>query len=119
MANDHAAATANTPASVVNSASVVLFQKAHAKMVTLQRVDEQLQSLLDQRRKLQDELRGVQALINEEFDRVVREGRDDGDRQICNYDISSNGNANGNGKAAKRIGNPKNDTIRLEVAEAV
>ena len=45
MANE--AATANAPATT--SPTVALFQKAHAKMVTLQRVDEQLQSLLDQR----------------------------------------------------------------------
>jgi len=41
-------------------------------MTTMQRIDEQIQALNDQRRKLQEELRAVQALINEEFDRVVQ-----------------------------------------------
>ena len=110
MANDHSA-VANAPANVAaNSASVVLFQKAHAKMVTLQRVDEQVQSLLDQRRKLQEELRGVQALINDEFDRVMHETQD-GPARL-------NGAFDGNGRS-KRNGSPKNETIRLEVAEAV
>ena len=38
----------------------------------LQRLDEQLSGLLDQRKKMQDELRGVQALLNDEFDRLTR-----------------------------------------------
>jgi hypothetical protein len=54
------------------STAVALFQKAHGRMTTLQRIDDQIHALLDQRRKLQDELRAVQTLINEEFDRVVR-----------------------------------------------
>lgn len=52
---------------------VTLFQKAHGRMVMLQRVDEQLAVLLDQRRKVQDELRAVQAQINQEFDRVMEQ----------------------------------------------
>ena len=54
------------------STAVALFQKAHGRMTTLQRIDEQIAALIDQRRKIQEELRAVQALINEEFDRVVR-----------------------------------------------
>ncbi len=111
MANDPA--LANSPAAV-NSATVTLFQKAHAKMVTLQRVDEQLQSLFDQRRKLQDELRGVQALINEEFDRVVRETQDGPAARATPTPYADVAN----GKS-KRNGSSKNDTIRLEVVEAV
>jgi len=65
MANDNS----------TNGASpvVTLFQKAHGRMVMLQRVDEQLAGLLDQRRKIQDELRSVQTQINEEFDRVMKQ----------------------------------------------
>jgi len=55
-----------------NSPAVGLFQKAHGKMVMLQRLDAQLASLLEQRRKIQDELSSVQASINDEFDRVMR-----------------------------------------------
>lgn len=54
--------------------SVQLFQRAHQKMVMLNRVEEQVQQLLNQRRSIQDELRGIQAQINDEFDRLLRAG---------------------------------------------
>ena len=54
------------------SATASLFQKAHQKIVLLQRLDEQLSGLLEQRKKMQDELRGVQALLNDEFDRLTK-----------------------------------------------
>ena len=66
MANETLPATQNT------STAVALFQKAHGRMTTLQRIDEQIAALAEQRRKIQEELRAVQTLINEEFDRVVR-----------------------------------------------
>ena len=59
-----------------NSPAVGLFQKAHGKMVMLQRLDAQLASLLEQRRKIQDELSSVQAQINDEFDRVMRQAEE-------------------------------------------
>ena len=68
MANETLVASQNTS----TSTAVALFQKAHGRMTTLQRIDEQIAALADQRRKIQDELRSVQSLINEEFDRVVR-----------------------------------------------
>ena len=49
-----------------------LFQKAHGRLSMLQRIDDQIATLLDQRRKVQDDLRGVQSLINEQFDRAIR-----------------------------------------------
>jgi hypothetical protein len=52
--------------------SVQLFQRAHQKMVMLQRLEDQMQQLLTQRRSIQDELRGIQVQINEEFDRLLR-----------------------------------------------
>ena len=54
------------------SPAVPLFQKAHARMVTLQRVDEQLVALLQQRSRLQEELHQVQQQINDEFERVTK-----------------------------------------------
>jgi hypothetical protein len=108
MANANENATANAPAST--SPTVALFQKAHAKMVTLQRVDEQLQSLLDQRKRLQDELRGVQALINEEFERVMRDAEDGPARMIAQYEEAAAGVARRNGK---------DGAIRMEVAQAM
>src|ERR1700709_2645192 len=50
---------------------VQLFQKAHQKIVTLERLDEQLQQILSKRNELQDELRSIQAQINEEFDQRI------------------------------------------------
>jgi hypothetical protein len=104
-------AVANAPAALNgaavtgNSPTVALFQKAHAKMITLQRVDEQVQSLLDQRTKLHDELRGIQTQINDEFDRLL--GAADESLPKLNADTKS---------PNKRGGK---DTLRMEVAEAV
>ena len=56
--------------------TAALFQKAHSKVVALQRVDEQLSGLIDQRRRLQEELRSVQKQINEELDRVLEQEPD-------------------------------------------
>jgi predicted nucleic acid-binding Zn-ribbon protein len=64
MATDNHAA-ANPPAAA-------LFQKAHGRIVMLQRIDEQLSGLAEQRRKVQEELREVQEEINQEFARVMR-----------------------------------------------
>src|SRR3954470_10206248 len=64
------------PATQGNSPAVGLFQKAHGKMVMLQRLDAQLGSLLEQRRKIQDELSAVQSQINDEFDRVMRQAEE-------------------------------------------
>ena len=69
MSADNAQAAA---ASKESSQSVQLFQRAHQKMVMLQRVEDQMQQLLNQRRSIQDELRGIQVQINEEFDRLLR-----------------------------------------------
>ena len=64
---------ANDPNVHQVSPAVSLFQKAHGRMTTMQRIDEQVAALLDQRRKIQEELRSIQQLINEEFDRVTRQ----------------------------------------------
>ena len=73
MSADTATAS-NGKESKESSQSVQLFQRAHQKMVILQRVEEQIQQLLNQRRSIQDELRGIQVQINEEFDRLLRAG---------------------------------------------
>lgn len=52
------------------SQAVQLFQDAHQKMVMLKRVEEQMMQLQVRRRTLMDELRQVQAQINEEFERM-------------------------------------------------
>jgi len=53
------------------SPTVALFQKTHASLVTLQRVDEQIAVLAEKRRKIQAELREVQSQLNEEIDRAA------------------------------------------------
>jgi len=60
-------------ASQISSQAASLFQKAHGKIVMLQRLDAQLGSLLEQRKRLQDDLASVQGQINEEFDRLMRQ----------------------------------------------
>jgi predicted transcriptional regulator len=102
MANDSAVATPPSP-------TAALFQKAHAKLVTLQRIDEQLQSLLDQRKKLQDELREVQAQINEEFDRVIKDAQETPARLLAQIGDHAS-------TKSRRAGG--SDTLRLEVAQA-
>jgi len=111
MANDPA--VANSSASVQSgppNAAVALFQKAHAKMVTMQRVDEQLTALFEQRRKLQDELRCCQLQINEEFERIMHAAREGEAHFNAQYsDVAAN--------RARRNGSGK-DPLRLEVAES-
>ncbi|HQY88106.1 MAG TPA: hypothetical protein PK402_05565 [Tepidisphaeraceae bacterium] len=63
-----------TAAAKESPQSVQLFQRAHQKMVMLQRVEDQIQQLVTQRRSIQDELRGIQVQINEEFDKLLRAG---------------------------------------------
>ena len=82
----------NLPTSQTTSTAVALFQKAHGRMTTLQRIDEQLAALLEQRRKIQEELRAVQALINEEFDRVMRSTGDVPNRMLTQIAESAKDN---------------------------
>ena len=53
------------------SPTVALFQKAHASLVTLQRLDDQIAGLVEKRRKIQADLRDAQAQLNEEIDRAA------------------------------------------------
>ena len=101
MAND-SATVAGAPAQA--SPTAALFQKAHAKIVTLQRIDEQLTSLVDQRKKLQEELREVQAQINDEFNRVISDAQESHPR-LAEQPSGKGRRANG-------------ETLRLEVAQA-
>ena len=121
MANESQPAIANAAATVAvqssSSPTAALFQKAHAKLVTLGRIDEQLNSILDQRRKLQDELREVQNHINDEFNRVIRDAQEaqapaTAARLVAAQFVSDQASR------LRRNGAPK-DTLRLEVAEAI
>ena len=84
----------DTTARESNSPAVGLFQKAHGKMVMLQRLDAQLSTLLEQRRKIQDELSSVQNQINDEFDRVMRQAEETPARILSEIaDTARNGSA--------------------------
>lgn len=71
--------------------SVQLFQRAHQKMVMLQRVEDQIQQLAAQRRSIQDELRGIQVQINEEFDKLLRAGGNPAQAARLLADIADDG----------------------------
>lgn len=63
----------STDTTSVDSAPYVqLFQKAHQKIVLLERLDEQVVQLLAKRQELQEELKAVQAQINEELELRIR-----------------------------------------------
>ena len=49
-----------------------IFQKAYARAVALQRMDEQIGALLEQRQRLENEFREAQAEVNEECERMLR-----------------------------------------------
>jgi predicted nucleic acid-binding Zn-ribbon protein len=53
------------------SPTVALFQKAHANLVQLQRLDDQIAQLAEKRRKIQTDLREAQAMLNDEIDRAA------------------------------------------------
>ena len=71
-----AASAANGAAAAVQAGdakAAALFQKAYQKMVSLNRIDEQLQSMLGQRRTLQNELKDLQSQINSAFTKLLDE----------------------------------------------
>jgi len=54
------------------STLAAIFQKAYARAVALQRLDEQLSVLLEQRQKLEADFRDAQSEVNEECDRMLK-----------------------------------------------
>ena len=104
------------------SPAAALFQKAHARIVTLQRLDEQLAALLEQRARLQEELRCCQLQINEEFERIMHAAREGESRFMSQYaDVAHAAGAagsNGQLRSARRNGAAK-QPLYHEVAEAV
>ena len=49
-----------------------IFQKAYARAVALQRMDEQIAALLEQRQRLESEFREAQGEVNEECERMLK-----------------------------------------------
>lgn len=64
--------------------AVRLFQFANSKLVTLQRINDQMAGLIAQRQRVQDELKTVKAQIDELFDREMR-----GEAQKASGDAST------------------------------
>jgi hypothetical protein len=62
--------SASAPAQAQQLASI--FQKAYARAVALQRMDEQIGTLLEQRQRLENEFREAQAEVNDECERMLR-----------------------------------------------
>ena len=52
--------------------AVRLFQFANSKLVTLQRINDQMAGLMAQRQRVQDELKTVKAQIDDLFEREMR-----------------------------------------------
>jgi len=77
---------------------VALFQKAHAHIAQLRRVDDQIAALFEQRRKSLEDLRAVQTQINQEFDRVLERER------IIPADMLSNSNSDQKSQAQPKEG---------------
>ena len=76
---------------------VQLFQKAHQKIVLLERLEEQLAQLIAKRQDLQEELRIVQRHINDELEHRINTNGESATRILNNV-------ANG-GAASARGGN--------------
>ncbi len=49
-----------------------IFQKAYARAVALQRMDEQIGALLEQRQRLENEFREAQSEVNAECERMLK-----------------------------------------------
>ena len=66
------------PAAVAGEGApyVQLFQKAHQKIVILDRLEEQISQLLSKREEVQDELKALQEQINEELETRIKCGID-------------------------------------------
>src|SRR5438876_5057640 len=77
----------------VTTPAVPLFQKAHSRMMTLHRVDEQLGQLLQQRSTIQQELRAIQSQINAEFERVTKMDEEAPARILSQISEIAKGNA--------------------------
>jgi hypothetical protein len=80
--------------------AVRLFQFANSKLVTLQRINDQMNGLIAQRQRVQDELKAVKAQIDELFE---REMRGEANRKAGESDVNIRvGESNGDPLAVRR-----------------
>jgi hypothetical protein len=79
-----------------------IFQKAYAKAVSLQRMDEQIAGLLDQRQKLESEFREVQDELNVECERMLKSTSVTAANLLAQMaETAGADNANGNARLAR------------------
>jgi len=48
-----------------------MFQKAYAQAVMIQGIDEQINNMLEQRERLEEEIHEIQSQLNDEFERML------------------------------------------------
>ncbi len=65
----------NTGSSRESSPFAQAVQRVENCLTAMQKINEQIAGLAEQRRKVQDELRGIQCQMNEEFDRILKPAR--------------------------------------------
>jgi hypothetical protein len=70
MSNEAVPASSGAPREA--SALAAIFQKAYARAVALQRLDEQISVLIEQRQKLESDFREAQAEVNDECERMLK-----------------------------------------------
>src|SRR4051812_48804860 len=63
------------PGSRESSPFAQAVQRVENCLAAMQKINEQISGLAEQRRKVQDELRGIQCQMNEEFDRILKPAR--------------------------------------------
>jgi hypothetical protein len=90
------------PTGANGAAYVQLFQKAHQKIVTLDRLDEQLVQLFAKRQEAIDELRAIQAQIGQELETRVA-SRDESSGKVF---AAVSAIQNGDGAAVKEAAHP-------------
>jgi len=61
------------PQDETTAPAIKLFQSAHGKLVTLQRINDQLAGILAQRQRVQDELKMIKQQIDDVFERELRQ----------------------------------------------
>ncbi|MEO6434149.1 MAG: hypothetical protein ABIP55_00080 [Tepidisphaeraceae bacterium] len=91
------------PPQAANLASI--FQKAYARAVALQRMDEQISGLLEQRQRLEHDFRDAQAEVNAECERMLRSASIAPAKilaQMAEHGAASNADSHGNGRATMK-----------------
>lgn len=78
------------------SQAAALFQKAHGRIVLLQRVEAQIAALQSQKRRIHQELTDAQSEINDEFIRLMGHGEEMPSADLA--DVSPEPSRRGNGE---------------------